>query len=74
MISCFKITKSCFVLIKFIEWIKVIFLLTGEKYMSKLHTKQPVFTYSSCGCLQNIAKGFKNSEAGYLNHIFKRIN
>ena len=50
----------------FVDWRKIA--------MSKLHTKQPVFTYSSCGCLQNIAKGFKNSKAGYLNHIFKRIN
>ena len=25
------------------------FLLTGDKFMSELHLKQPGFTYSACG-------------------------
>ena len=31
--------------------IKIInsFLLTGDKYIPKLHLKQPEFTYSACG-------------------------
>ena len=24
-------------------------LLTGDKFMPELHSKQPVFTYSACG-------------------------
>ena len=25
------------------------FLLAGDKFMSEMHLKQPVFTYSACG-------------------------
>ena len=29
------------------------FLLTGDKFMSELHLKQPRFTYSACGPFSN---------------------
>ena len=35
----------------YFKMIKIInsFLLTGDKYIPKLHLKQPEFTYSACG-------------------------
>ena len=36
------------------------FLLTGDKFMPKLHLKQPGFTYTLVEHLLNIAKDFKN--------------
>ena len=32
------------------------FLLAGDKFMPKIHLRQPGFTYSSCGTLKKIKK------------------
>ena len=48
------------------------FLLAGDKFMSKMHLRQPKFTYSACGPFtkhkQRIQK-FK--ETGDANYIYK---
>ena len=40
--------RSTFIKNKMIKIINS-FLLTGDKYIPKLHLKQPEFTYSACG-------------------------
>ena len=48
------------------------FLLAGDKFMSKMHLRQPTFTYSACGPFtkhkQRIQK-FK--ETGDTNYVYK---
>ena len=47
-------------------------LLAGGKFMSKLHLKQPDFTYSACGPLtKNHERIKKFREVGNLKHISK---
>ena len=41
------------------------FLLTGDKFMPKMHLKQPGFTYSVCGPFT------KNKERIYANRKYK---
>ena len=48
------------------------FLLAGEKFMSEMHLKQPVFTFSACGLFTKIKKRIqKFKETGDTNHIYK---
>ena len=47
-------------------------MLTGDKFMPKLHLKQPGFTYSACGPFtkhREMIQKFK--ETGDLNHIYE---
>ena len=45
-------------------------LLAGGKFMSKLHLKQPDFTYSACGPFtKNHERIKKFREVGNLKHI-----
>ena len=48
------------------------FLLNGDKFMSKLHLRQPAFAYSACEPLTNYRERIqKFKETGYLNCIYK---
>ena len=42
MISCFRIKNMNEIVNKFL-------LLAGDKFMPKMHLKQPRFTYNACG-------------------------
>ena len=47
-------------------------MLTGDKFMPKLHLRQPRFTYSACGPFskhREMIKKFK--ETGDLNYIYE---
>ena len=47
-------------------------LLVGDKFMPKMHLKQPGFTYSACGPFtQNKERIKKFKETGYTNYIYK---
>ena len=50
------------------------FLLTGDKFMSELHLKQPGFTYSACGPFTKIVKKFKNLEKQVILNIYIETN
>ena len=48
------------------------FLLTGDKFMHKLHLKQPGFTYSACRLFMKYRKSIqKFKEIHDLKHISK---
>ena len=48
------------------------FLLTGEKFMSELHLKQPGFTYSACGPFTKHCERIQKSrETGNLKHLYR---
>ena len=47
------------------------FLLTGDKFMSELHLKQPEFTYSSCGSLNKRERIQKFREKENLKHFYR---
>ena len=44
-----KLYVKCFVLSVKMNEIVNKFLLAGDKFMTKMHLKQPGFTYSACG-------------------------
>ena len=47
------------------------FLLTGDKFMPKLHLKQPGFTYSACGPFTKHREGIKKfRKTGTLKHLY----
>ena len=47
-------------------------LLSGDKFMPKIHLKQPVFTYSACGPFtKNKERIKKFKEAGDTKNIYK---
>ena len=47
-------------------------LLTGDKFMSKIHLKQPVFTYSACGPFtKNRERVQKFKETGDSTYIYR---
>ena len=50
------------------------FLLTGDKFMLKIHLKQLGFTYSACGPLLKTKKEFKNSKKQEIQTIFTKMN
>ena len=48
------------------------FLLAGDKFMSKMHLRQPRFTYSTCGPFtRNKQRIQKFMQAGDTNYIYK---
>ena len=48
-------------------------LLKGDKLVPKLHPKQPVLTYSSCGPFSEHSERIqKLKETGDLQHIYKK--
>ena len=48
------------------------FLLTGEKFMTELHLKQPGFTYSACGPFTKHRERIRKfREAGNLHHLYR---
>ena len=48
------------------------FLLTGDRFMSKLYPRQQRFTYSTCGLFTEYREGIQTfRERGNLKHIYK---
>ena len=48
------------------------FLLAGDKFMSKLHLRQPGFTYSACGPFTKHCKKIqKFRETSNLKHLYR---
>ena len=48
------------------------FLLTGDKFMPKMHLKQPGFTYGACGPFTKNKKRIeKFMQTGNTNFIYK---
>ena len=46
--------------------------MTGDKFMSELHLKQPVFIYSACRPFtKHCEKIQKNREIGNLKHLYR---
>ena len=50
------------------------FLLAGDKFMPKMHLKQPRFTDSACGPFTKITKEFKNLNKWEIQVIFTKMN
>ena len=49
------------------------FLLVGDKFMSKMHLKQPGFTDSACGPFtKNKERTKKNMQTGTTDFIYKK--
>ena len=49
------------------------FLLAGDKFMTKLHLRQPRFTYSICGPFTKYCDRIpKFRETGNLKHIYRK--
>ena len=65
--------SNCFVLIKF-KMNKTVskFMLTRDKFMPKLHLKQPEFTYSVCGPFTKHCEGIQKCRQ--TAHLKKRYN
>ena len=49
------------------------FLLAGEKFVPKLHQRQPGLTYSACVSSAKNRQRIKNKfkQRGYIKHIYK---
>ena len=47
------------------------FLLAGDKFMTKMHLRQPGFTYSACGPLTKNRKNKKNKETEDSRYIYQ---
>ena len=47
------------------------FLLTGDKFMSEMHLRQPGVTYSDCGPFTKIKKELKTSDFIYRDELDK---
>ena len=50
------------------------FLLAGDKFMPKMHLKQPKFTYRACDHLRKTKKKFKHLKKQETQAIFTKIN
>ena len=48
-------------------------LLSGDKFMPEMHSKQPGFTYSACGPFTK-NKEFKNLKKQEIQAIFTKMN
>ena len=49
------------------------FLLAGDKFMPKMHLKEPGFTYSACGSFTK-NKELKNLKKQEIQNIFTEMN
>ena len=49
------------------------FFLAGDKFVPKMHLKQPGFTYSACGPFTK-NKEFKNLKKQEIQAIFTKMN
>ena len=50
-----------------------IFLLTGDKFMSEIHLRQPGFTYKACGPFTKNKDGtHRFEETGNRRYIYRR--
>ena len=50
------------------------FLLGGDKFIPKMHLKQPGFTHSACGPFTKTKKEFKNLTKQEIQNIFKKTS
>ena len=50
------------------------FLLAGDKFMSKMHLKQPGFTYSACGPFTKNKERIKKLKKQEIQAIFTKMN
>ena len=50
------------------------FLLAGNKFMPKMHLRQPGFTYSACGPITKIKKEYKDLNKLGIQDIFTKMN
>ena len=50
------------------------FLLAGDKFMPKMHLRQPGFTYSACGPFTKNNKEFKDLKKLKIQVIFTKMN
>ena len=56
------------------KWVKLVkkFLLTGGKFMPKLHLRQPWFTYSACGPFAKKRERIQKArETSSLKHLYR---
>ena len=49
------------------------FLLAGDKFMPKMHLKQPGFTYSSCGPFTKNKEQIQNLKKQEIQTIFTKM-
>ena len=49
-------------------------LLAGDKFMPKMHLKQPGFTCSACGPYTKTKKEYKNLKKLEIQNIFREMN
>ena len=50
------------------------FLLDGDKFMPKMHLKQPGFTYSACGPFTENKKRIQKFNKQEIQDIFTEMN
>ena len=50
------------------------FLLAGDKFMSKMHLRQPGFTYNACGPITKTKKNTKRLKKQGIHDIFIKTN
>ena len=50
------------------------FLLAGDKFMPKMHLKQPGFTYSACGPFTKNKERIQNLKKLEIQTIFTKMN
>ena len=49
------------------------FLLAGDKFMPKMHLKQPEFTYTACGPFTRNKERIQNSKKQEIQPIFTKM-
>ena len=47
------------------------FLLAGDKFMPKMHLRQPEFTYNACGLFTKKERIEKNMQTGNTDFIYQ---
>ena len=68
MIFCFNVHTKLYKMNEIVNT----FLLAGDKFMPKMHLKQPGFTYSACGRFtKNKERIKKFKETGDKSYIYK---
>ena len=54
------------------------FLLAGDKFMPKMHLRQPGFTYSACGPFTKNKERIQNfkqtDDSQYIYHLFSTLH
>ena len=50
------------------------FWLAGDKFMTEMHLKQSIFTYSACNNLLKIKREYKCLKKQEIQNIFTKMN